>query len=94
MADAAAGIIASLGITAIFWNQIPTHTFFYSRPWGTDQLASKYLIFLIPGLILTIQIILSLIKAEDLVQKLSAIVSIVSSLMLTLGLLRIVLLIS
>ena len=92
---AMAGIIVCLGITTVFWNQLPPLVpLFYSRPWGTDQLASKYLIFLIPGLILTIQIILSLIKAEDLVQKLSAIVSIVSSLMLTLGLLRIVLLIS
>lgn len=92
---AVASIIVTLGITIVFWNQIPPLIpLFYSRPWGADQLTSKYLIFLIPGLILVIQLILSLTKTEDLVRKLSAIVSIVSSLMLTLGLLRIILLIS
>ena len=92
---ATAGIIATLGITAVFWNQIPPLVpLFYSRPWGADQLVPKYFVFLIPGLILAIQIILSVVKAESFVQKLSNIVSIVSTLMLTLGLLRIILLIS
>ena len=96
---AAAGIIASLGILAVFWNQIPPLTpLFYSLPWGIDQLVPKYLTFLIPTLILFIQtlnqIVFSLNSEEALLRKLSNIVSIVSALMLTLGLVRIVLLIT
>ena len=96
---AIAGIIALLGSIAVFWNQIPPLVpLFYSRPWGIDQLAVKYFVFLVPILILVVQslnqIIFSLNPDGPLLRKLSNIVSIVSTVMLTLGLLRIILLVS
>lgn len=94
-----AGIIVSLGVTIVFWNQIPPLVpLFYSRPWGADQLVSKFMIFLVPALALLIQtgnqVLYTFTKEETLIRKLGSIVSIVSTLMLTLGLLRIVFLIA
>lgn len=94
-----AGIIISLGTLTLFWRQLPPLVpLWYSRPWGQDQLAPTWQLGILPlgGLIsqLLIGLLVYYFKPESFLAKTALVVSIVAQVILTLGLLRIVLLIS
>jgi hypothetical protein len=46
-------LVAQLGLILFFWKKLPPEVpLFYSRPWGKEQLASPWFLFLLPGLTL------------------------------------------
>ena len=50
--------LAQLGLILVFWRKLPPEVpLFYSRPWGKEQLANPWFLFLIPGLTLVIFLI-------------------------------------
>jgi len=66
-------LLAQLGLILFFWRKLPPEVpLFYSRPWGKEQLASPWLLFVLPVLTLVVSLLnftfLTLVK-KRLVEK-------------------------
>jgi hypothetical protein len=62
-------LVTQLGLILLFWKKLPPEVpLFYSRPWGKEQLASPWFLFLLPGLTLVIFLVnfafLTLVKTR------------------------------
>lgn len=50
--------LLSLVLIGIFWPQLPSQVpFFYSHPWGDEQLAAPVSLFLLPGGVLSMLLV-------------------------------------
>ena len=93
------GVVVGVGLLALYWKYLPPEVpLFYSRPWGEDQLVSPYFLWMIPLLNLVSGVGLgfaaSNLGSEDKVLPAIILVSsMIVQLILTLGLIRIVMLV-
>lgn len=94
-------IVFSLLLIAAKWSSLPPELpLFYSRPWGQEQLAKKFFIFILPLASLTIFFLNSILakylfkKNEDFLFKACFSSSLVFSLLCTISLIKIIFLIS
>lgn len=92
---AVAAIVVTLGLLVVYWRSLPPEVpLWYSRPWGQEQLASPYWLWLVPILILSVTGITTLgsryIRHDILLLNLWTTGGIVVQLILALALVRIV----
>jgi len=62
-------LVAQAGLILLFWRKLPPEVpLFYSRPWGKEQLANPWSLFLLPGLTLVVLLVnfafLTLVKTR------------------------------
>ena len=93
------GVVVGVGLLAVYWKYLPPEVpLLYSRPWGEDQLVSPYFLWLIPLLDLVSGVGLGFVAhnlgGEDKVLPAIILVSsMIVQFILTLGLIRIVMLV-
>ena len=93
------GVVVGVGLLAVYWKYLPPEVpLLYSRPWGEDQLVSPYFLWLIPFLDLVSGVGLGFAASNlgDEDKVLPAIIlvsSMIVQFILTLGLIRIVMLV-
>lgn len=89
-------VIIGAQILLIFlsWNKLPPEIpLFYSQPWGTDQLAPGFMILLLPLLslfVLFVNLSLSKVFKDKLINKLFSFTSLIFSIFCLIGAVRIV----
>ena len=88
-------LVLSVFALVIFWNKLsPQVPFYYSLPWGEDQLANPLELWLIPGSILTVIIVnfltYKLFKEEVLLRQIAEAITAIFAFLAFFALMRIV----
>ena len=93
------GVVVGVGLLSVYWKYLPPEVpLLYSRPWGEDQLVSPYFLWLIPLLNLVGGVGLGFVAhnlgdEDSVLPAIILVSSMIVQLILSLGLIRIVMLV-